>query len=430
MTPLPKKATSDTTDVATSYLSDDSLSPYSNQNNTNVYSTSFSSTVSNSSTCSIYASKCIHSGIRELDISCNPIGDEGGVLIGEALKYNTSIREINLDNTDIGDDTIISICKSIGSTIPPMTQNEDPSDSPPRCARLQHISRLLKLSANKNHIGPKGCEALGILLEKNPRICSLSLEHNYFGDEGVKKIVQYLKIQKSSSPQTSTSTSTSNPNSPSFTAVTGIPIINKDHHIHRGSNRSSYSSTSSNGNGWSVFGTNLLDGKDMDGNKRNSGIGNYSASDVGGSYLDGSTLNFNTLSSNNHNSKNTHLSSLYLSANNITMKGFIELIQSCPSLKLLDLHKNYIRLTEKDDFSKVIKKFGLNKLQELYLSDNNMGVTDLKLICNMLHSGLTPKLEELSLTGNVSLYDDEAYEEWEERINQLELERHGLSNSN
>jgi Ran GTPase-activating protein (RanGAP) involved in mRNA processing and transport len=447
MTPLPKKAKSVTIsdtvdiDVAAPYLSDDSMSPFTSQPNNAIYSTSYSSTISNSSTCSIHASTCIHSGIRELDISCNPIGDEGGVLIGEALKYNTSLRELNLDNTDIGDDTIISICKSIGSTVPPTTQNEDPTESPPRCARVQHTSRLLKLSANKNHIGAKGCEALGILLEKNPRICSLSLKGNHFGDEGVKKLVHYLKISKSS--QNTTSNTNSHNNSPTFTASMGIPIKNNDHRCSMGSNFSSCSSYNSNngwakspasagstGNGWSVFGVNSIspsDNKEAEWNKRNSGMGNnLSVPDFTGSYMDGSSMNFNTLSSSSH-CKNTHLSSLYLSANNITMKGFIELIQSCPYLKLLDLHKNHIRLTEKDDFSTVIKKFGLNKLQELYLSDNNMGVTDLKLICNMLHSGLTPKLEELSLTGNVSLYDDEAYEEWEERITQLEVDRPCLS---
>ncbi|OUM65978.1 hypothetical protein PIROE2DRAFT_20231 [Piromyces sp. E2] len=455
MTPLPKKAKSvticDTVNVdvaAAPYLSDDSLSPYTNQPNNAVYSTSYSSTISNSSTCSIYASTCIHCGIRELDLSCNPIGDEGGVLIGDAIKYNTSIRELNLDNTDIGDDTIISICKSIGSTLPPTAQNEDPSESPPRWARVQHTSRLLKLSANKNHIGVKGCEALGILLEKNPRICSISLKGNHFGDEGVKKLVHYLKISKSTSTSFSSSSSaqntTSNNNShnasPTFTASMGIPINNKDHRCSIGSNFSSCSSynsnngwakspasTSSAGNSWSVFGIHSLslsDTKETEWNKRNSGTGHIP--DVTGSYMDGSSVNFNTLNSSNH-CKNTHLSSLYLSANNITMKGFIELIKSCPYLKLLDLHKNHIRFTEKDDFSTVIKKFGLSKLQELYLSDNSMGVTDLKLICNMLHSGLCPKLEELSLTGNVSLYDDEAYEEWEERITQLEVDRPCLS---
>jgi len=445
MTPLPKKAKSVTisdnvdVDVPAPYLSDDSM--YTSQPNNTIYSTSYSSTISNSSTCSIHASTCIHSGIRELDLSCNPIGDEGGVLIGDALKYNTSLRELNLDNTDIGDDTIISICKSIGSTLPPTAQNEDPTESPPRCARVQHTSRLLKLSANKNHIGVKGCEALGILLEKNPRICSLSLKGNHFGDEGVKKLVHHLKISKSStSSQNTTSNANSQSTSPTFTASMGIPIKSNDHRCSIGSNISSCSSYNSNngwtkspasagstGNSWSVFGVHSLslsDNKDAEWNKRNSGTGNnLSVPDLTGSYMDGSSMNFNSSS----HCKNTHLSSLYLSANNITMKGFIELIQSCPYLKLLDLHKNHIRLTEKDDFSTVIKKFGLNKLQELYLSDNTMGVTDLKLICNMLRSGLTPKLEELSLTGNVSLYDDEAYEEWEERITQLEVDRPCLS---
>jgi len=187
--------------------------------------------------------------------------------------------------------------------------------------------------------------------------------------------------------------------------------------------------------GWNVFGIQSLsyskDNKtsyDSEWNKYYPNSTDHlclSMPDVTGSgYLEGNinTMNFNN-STSNSNCKNTHLTSLYLSANNITMKGFIELIQSCPSLKLLDLHKNNIYLTEKDDFSTVIKKFGLNKLQELYLSDNSMSVTDLKLICNMLHSGLSPKLQELSLTGNVSLYDDDAYEAWDEKITQLEIER-------
>jgi len=454
MTPLSnkKKAKSVTIsnsvlDMATSYLSDDLSSPYNNHNrNASLsvpLSTSYSSTISNSSSCSIYASTCTHCGIRELDISCNPIGDEGGVLIGEALKYNTNLRKLDLDNTDIGDDTIISICNSIGSTIPPNTQYEDPVEFPSRAPRIQHTSRLLKLSANKNHIGPKGCEALGQLLEKNPRICSLSLKGNYFGDEGVKRLIRSLKITKPTSNMGSNSHTTS----PSLSATMGIPIKKKEHRQSIGSNISSFSSfnsnsgwpisasnkspasTGSNSNSWSIFGIHSLnlsnDGKSPSDSQNNSN--NLSSTlPNNGSYLDGSPLSINAFNSSGH-CKNTHLSSLYLSANNITMKGFIELIQTLPYLKLLDLHNNHICLTEKDNFSTVIKKFGLNKLQELYLSDNTIGVTDLKLICDMLHSGLSPKLEELSLTGNVSLYDDEAYDEWEKRITQLEVERPCLS---
>jgi len=461
MTPLTPKTKaksvtiSDTVDVevAPTYMSDDSLSPYTSHHGNYLLSASYSSTISNASSCSVYASTCCQCGVRELDLSCNPIGDEGGVLIGDALKYNTSLRELDLANTDIGDDTMISICKNIESTLPPNIHYDDSLDSSLRTPRIQHTSRLLKLNVNKNHIGPKGCEALGRLLEKNPRICSLSLKGNRIGDEGVKKLIRHLKISKSSS------SSNSNPNShctsPSFTAAVGIPIDRKDHRYSMGSNFSSCSSNNSNsnsnsnngwaisgvsskspasgnsGNSWSVFGVHSLSlsndnnkiPSESEWHKRSNSL---TIPDANGSFLEGSPLSVNAFNSSIH-CKNTHLSSLYLSANNITMKGFIELIQSCPSLKLLDLHKNRICLTEKDDFSTVIKKFGLNKLQELYLSDNCMSVTDLKLICNMLHSGLSPKLEELSLTGNVSFYDDEAYEEWEERITQLEVDRPCLS---
>jgi len=418
--------------------------------NGGLLSTSYSSTISNSSTCSIYASTHTHCGIRELDLSCNPIGDEGGILIGGALKYNTSLRELNLSNTDIGDDTMISICKNIESTLPPCIPIEDSNDNAIHCYRIQHTSRLIKLSANKNHIGPKGCEALGKLLEKNPRICSLSLKGNRIGDEGVRNIIGPLMINKSVYSNCS-SAHVSSPSSP----IMGIPINKKEHRNSMYSNVSSCSSynsingwtvpntsaksppsTGSNGNGWSVFDVHSLnEEKNSSDNEHNpatlgganlSRENSLSIPDINGNITESSPLTLNTSSLSNH-CKNTHLTSLYLSANNITMKGFIDLIQSCPQLKLLDLHKNHICLNEKNDFSTVIKKFGLNKLQELYLSDNCMSVTDLKLICNMLHSGLSPKLEELGLTGNVSLYDDEAYEEWEEKITQLEIDRPCLS---
>ncbi|OUM64177.1 hypothetical protein PIROE2DRAFT_69292 [Piromyces sp. E2] len=58
-----------------------------------------------------------HCSIKELDLSYNKIGDEGGMAIGEVLKDNIGLRKIILSNTDIGDETLISICHSLKQTI-------------------------------------------------------------------------------------------------------------------------------------------------------------------------------------------------------------------------------------------------------------------------------------------------------------------------
>jgi len=138
-----------------------------------------------------------HCSIKELDISLNKIGDEGGIAIGRVLKDNFGLRKINLSNTDIGDDTIISICNSLKQIINEDNCNINKSQSKlikmisqtsimTDDSQLSTTSTITTLMLNNNNITCKSCPALASLLSISPRLKKLSLINNNIGDEGIK----------------------------------------------------------------------------------------------------------------------------------------------------------------------------------------------------------------------------------------------------
>lgn len=136
-----------------------------------------------------------HCSIKELDISLNKIGEEGGIAIGNVLKDNIGLRKINLSNTDIGDDTIISICNSLKlviteeSSFKPqsrLTKMISQSSIMTDDSQASTTSTITTLMLNNNNITSKSCPALASLLALSPRLKKLSLINNNIGDEGVK----------------------------------------------------------------------------------------------------------------------------------------------------------------------------------------------------------------------------------------------------
>jgi len=266
--------------------------------------------------------------IKELDLSLNKIGDEGGVAIGEVLKDNVGLRKISLSNTDIGDDTIVSICDSLKKVI------VDDSSSYQSQSRLTKMvsqssimtddsfvsttSTITTLMLNNNNITSKSCHALASLLSLSPRLKKLSLINNNIGDEGIKILT--------------------------------------------------------------------------------------------------------TEGLNNHEN-NGKLEILDLSKNNITFEGFKYIIQYIPKVKIITLHHNSINNWD-EDFIKSLKfneQFvGCSSLKELHLTENGIKTADMKLLCEMIKNGFAEELEELVLGANVSLDQEEDWNEWEKSLTELE----------
>lgn len=144
--------------------------------------------------------------IKELDLSQNKFGEEGGVAIGEALKENYHLRKLNLSNCEIGDETLISICqglqhntemnsnnaKVLGSTKSNTLDTGLPrniSQYSENGFSLQYSAKLTNLILNNNNITEKSCSALAEFLSKNPILSSISLINNSIKNEGIKTIV-------------------------------------------------------------------------------------------------------------------------------------------------------------------------------------------------------------------------------------------------
>ena len=54
-----------------------------------------------------------NTSLKNLDLSGNNIGDDGAKAIAEALKKNTSLKSVNLSWCDIGDDGIEAIAEAL-----------------------------------------------------------------------------------------------------------------------------------------------------------------------------------------------------------------------------------------------------------------------------------------------------------------------------
>lgn len=99
--------------------------------------------------------------LQSVDLYRNEIPAEGGKLIGEALKFNTSLLHLNLANNRLGDEG----AEVIGEA-------------------LKINNTLLTLNFNLNKIGDIGARSLAAGLQFNRTLQSMSLRYNLFGYEG------------------------------------------------------------------------------------------------------------------------------------------------------------------------------------------------------------------------------------------------------
>lgn len=99
--------------------------------------------------------------LQSVDLYHNEIPPEGGKLIGEALKFNTSLLHLNLANNKLGNEG----AEAMGDA-------------------LKVNTALLTLNFNLNHIGDLGAKSLAAGLQFNKTLNSMSLRYNLFGYEG------------------------------------------------------------------------------------------------------------------------------------------------------------------------------------------------------------------------------------------------------
>merc|ERR1712130_481603 len=110
---------------------------------------------------------------KNWDLRCKQLGDTDCVTIGEILKINTSLTEINICSNEIGDKGAKSIAGA-----------------------LKTNTSLSDLALSNNKIGDEGAKAIGEGLKTNITLKELYLRRNNISDAGAKSIVEALKINK------------------------------------------------------------------------------------------------------------------------------------------------------------------------------------------------------------------------------------------
>ena len=111
-----------------------------------------------------------NSTIKELYLDDSNIGDEGAMALANALKSNMTLQELCLHSSNIGDKGAMALAEALKSD-----------------STLQELVHLAY-----NNIGDKGAMALADALKNNSTLHTLGLCSNNIGDEGVMALADAL----------------------------------------------------------------------------------------------------------------------------------------------------------------------------------------------------------------------------------------------
>jgi len=136
--------------------------------------------------------------LQKFDAGDNQITDEGAILLGEAMKENKSLINLNLVGNEIGDDGVKAIAAALAlesSTLQEINLCENLVCNL-GAARLGdsivNNSALLILDVSCNLIGDTGAEIIAIALRRNKTLRELNLACNEIGDEGAENMSSAL----------------------------------------------------------------------------------------------------------------------------------------------------------------------------------------------------------------------------------------------
>lgn len=143
-----------------------------------------------------------------LNVSGNPLGEEGGMVIADSMKTNTTLQELIVNNCGFPLTAMIAIANGIGSQGSDSVLRSLEINRPivpqyaPGEESLEHFSMLLGRIPNLSHLSFKyhamldsGARLLGQSLGKTDVLLSLNLECNKIGVAGAEALASYLIAQ-------------------------------------------------------------------------------------------------------------------------------------------------------------------------------------------------------------------------------------------
>lgn len=104
-----------------------------------------------------------------LDLSANCIRDAGAEALATSIRLNPSLIALVLKSNDIGPDGGAALFRAAAQS-----------------STLTSLDLSGVSGVNRNHIGLKGCKALGEALQSNPVLNAVNLEENGIGLLGLQ----------------------------------------------------------------------------------------------------------------------------------------------------------------------------------------------------------------------------------------------------
>jgi hypothetical protein len=120
----------------------------------------------------------------------------------QALSVNRSLKELYLNDNEIGDDGVEALAASVKnheslSVIDLSGNKMSDKGAAALASAIPNSHELDSLMLSRNSINDEGAAALASLLEHNPTICRVQLQGNNISDKGVAALAQALKANKS-----------------------------------------------------------------------------------------------------------------------------------------------------------------------------------------------------------------------------------------
>jgi Ran GTPase-activating protein (RanGAP) involved in mRNA processing and transport len=143
-----------------------------------------------------------NTSLTTLNLSWNQIGASGGASIAEALKSNTSLTELNLENNQIEDSGGAAIGEALRSntslTSLYLLDNKIGASAGASIAdALKSNTSLTSLDLSWNQIGASGGASIAEALKSNTSLTTLDLQSNQIGASGGTSIAEALKSNTS-----------------------------------------------------------------------------------------------------------------------------------------------------------------------------------------------------------------------------------------
>jgi Ran GTPase-activating protein (RanGAP) involved in mRNA processing and transport len=143
--------------------------------------------------------------LRVLDVRSNALEDDSCLALAEILHSATSLTKIILEDNNIGDEGLTSLCRKGldgNSTLQQLCLKDNsfgPSGIKALCEVLRNNECLQKLDLSYNFVGDDGATALGVMLQQNTSLQDLVLENAGIGGKGVKGLCHGLQSSSMSS---------------------------------------------------------------------------------------------------------------------------------------------------------------------------------------------------------------------------------------